>query len=207
MPARQLLAVLAVSMLAVMPAIAKDKPARAEIACEAAFAMDSSEARLIEIYGADNVWTGIVPGPEGIEMLATRVYPDDPDRMLGFAWWDEDKRAEPGNVQLPPTLSAPGGIHAGMSVAEVAAINGEAFSLNGFGWDYGGFAGFSSGALAELPGGCSLSVRFAPDDRPAKVNTDAIYGDRELSSTEPLLETVGAQVESVSIGYPHPDYR
>jgi len=94
-----------------------------------------------------------------------------------------------------------------MTVAEVAAINGEAFSLNGFGWDYGGFAGFQSGALADLPGGCSLSVRFAPDDKPVKGNTDAVYGDRELRSTEPLLETVGAHVESVSIGYPHPDYR
>lgn len=207
MPARLLIAALIVPMLVVAPALAKEKLPRGEIACEGAFAVDSSEARLVELYGADNVWTGIVPGPEGTEMLATRVYPDEPDRLLEFVWWDEENRTDLGNVDLPPTLSGPGGIRAGMSVAEVAAVNGEPFTLNGFGWDYGGFAGFPSGALSDLPGGCYLSVRFGPGDAPVKVNTDAIYGDREVSSSETLLETVGAVVESVSIGYPHPDYR
>ena len=215
MPARLLLALLAVTLVAAAP-IAKEKPAPDAIACEGAFAIDSSEARLIEIYGADNVWTGIVPGPEGTEMLATRVFPDDPARRLEFVWWDEDNRKDPSYVELPPSTIAPGGVRSGMSVAEIAALNGEAFTLNGFGWDYGGFAGFSSGALSDLPGECHLSVRFSPGDKPVKVNTDAIYGDHELQSTEPLLETVGAYVDTVSVGayvdtvsvgYPHPDFR
>ncbi|MBJ3784832.1 hypothetical protein [Devosia sediminis] len=206
MPARLLLAAL-VLPLALSPVAAKEKPPREEVACEGAFAIDSSEARLIEIYGAENVWTGTVPGPEGTEMLGTRVFPDDPERMLEFSWWDEEKREGLGNVDLPPNLAAPGGVRQGMTVAEVAEINGEPFALNGFGWDYGGYAGFKSGALSDLPGGCYLSLRFSPGDEPVKVNTDAIYGDRELQSTEPLLETVGAYVYGVSLGYPHPDFR
>lgn len=207
MPTRLLLAAFAVSLVAAAPGLAKEKAPRAEIVCEGAFAIDSSEARLIEIYGADNVWTGIVPGPEGTEMLATRVFPDDPARLLEFVWWDEENLKDPSYVALSPTSTAPGGVRPGMSVAEVAAINGEAFTLNGFGWDYGGFAGFSSGALSGLPGECQLSVRFTPDDKPVKVDTDAIYGDHELRSTDPLLQTVGAYVDTVSIGYPHPDFR
>ena len=67
--------------LCLLPLLLMTSPVAAlEIACEGAFAIDSSEARLIEIYGADNVRTGIVPGPEGTEMLATEVYPDSPKR-------------------------------------------------------------------------------------------------------------------------------
>ncbi|SMQ59319.1 hypothetical protein SAMN06295905_0212 [Devosia lucknowensis] len=207
MSARLLRVLLASPLLFTPVALAKEKPPREAIACEGAFAIDSSEARLIEIYGADNVWTGTVPGPEGMDMQATRVFPDDPDRMLEFTWWNEDERTDLGSVELPPTMSGPGGIHDGMSVAEVAAINGDAFTLNGFGWDYGGFASFRTGVLSDIEGGCYLSLRFGPDDRPVKVNTDAVWGDREVPSTEPLLETVGAHVQVVSIGYPHPDFR
>lgn len=194
--------------LFLLPTILLASPALAEeFSCEGAFAIDSSEARLIEIYGADNVWTGIVPGPEGTEMLATRVFPDSPKRMLEFVWWNEDARTDPSYVELPGKMAGPAGVRAGMSVAEIEALNGEPFTLSGFGWDYGGYAGFESGALSGLPGGCQLSLRFSPGPDPVDVDTDAIYGDRKLRSTEPLLETVGASVDSVAIGYPHPDFR
>lgn len=178
-----------------------------EIACSGAFAVDSSEARLVELHGAENVWTGIVPGPEGTEMLATRVFPDDPEQMLEFTWWDEESLTDPGYIRLSPALTAPGGVRIGMSIAEVEALNGEPFTLLGFGWDYGGAAGFESGALADLPGGCHLALRFFPDDEPVEADVDAIYGDRELKSSDPLLELVGAYVDAVSLGYPHPDFR
>jgi hypothetical protein len=188
-------------VLAATPALSE------EIACEGAFAADSSEARLIEIYGAENVWHGTVPGPEGTEMLATRVYPDEPKRMLEFTWWDEERRENLADVHLPSKLTAPGGVRIGMTVDEVEAINGEPFKLNGFGWDYGGYAGFRSGALSDLPGGCGLSVRFYPSDDPVDQNVDAVYGDVELQSDDPLIDVVGARVGEISIGYPHPDYQ
>lgn len=178
-----------------------------EIACEGAFGIDSSEARLIEIYGAENVWTGIVPGPEGTEMLATEVFRESPKRRLQFVWWDEEGRKDPSYVELPAKLSAPGGVRAGMSVAEVEARNGEAFTLSGFGWDYGGYAGFDSGALAALPGDCHLSLRFAPTDYPPGLDVDPIIGDQTVQSANPLLAKVNARVQSVSIGYPHPDFQ
>ena len=78
-----------------------------EIACEGAFGFDSSEARLIEIYGAGNVVTGTVPGPEGTEMLATTVFPDDPKRSLQFVWWNEQALSDPSYIELPAKLSAP----------------------------------------------------------------------------------------------------
>ncbi|WP_297104024.1 hypothetical protein [uncultured Devosia sp.] len=188
-------------LLLVTPAMAGD------FTCEGAFAPDTSEARLIEIYGTENVWTGIVPGPEGTEMLATRVHPDSPKRMLEFVWWDEENREGLSYVQLPAKMSGPGGVRTGMSVAEVETLNGEPFTLSGFGWDYGGYAGFESGALSNLAGGCNLSLRFGPADYPPGLDVDSIIGDQTVQSTNPLLAEVEARVESVAIGYPHPDFR
>lgn len=178
-----------------------------EIACEGAFGIDSSEARLIEIYGADNVETGIVPGPEGTEMLATTVFPDSPKRSLQFVWWNEEALSDPSYIELPAKLSAPGGVHIGQSLAEVEALNGDPFTLLGFGWDYGGSAGFETGALSGLPGDCILSVRFEYGEFPEGLDTLPAMGDKELSSDDPLLAQMSVRLYAVSIGYPHPDFR
>lgn len=200
--------------LAVSPAFAKNKspaptaaPDAETLACEGAFAIDSSEARLIELYGADNVVTGTVHGIEGIEMLATTVFPDDPEKRLQFVWWDEDALSDPSNIELPPGAVAPGGVRIGLSLAEVQALNGEPFKLMGFGWDYGGFAGFESGALSDLPGDCGLNLRFDPGEAPQGVDTLPAMGDKELSSDDPLLAKMPVTVYSMSVGYPHPDFR
>ena len=189
-------------------ALAVATPALAEeIACEGAFGIDSSEARLIELYGADNVVTGTVPGPEGTEMLATTVFPDDPKRTLQFVWWNEEKLSDPSYIELPAKLAAPGGVHIGQSLAEVEALNGEPFTLLGFGWDYGGSAGFETGALSDLPGDCLLSVRFEYGESPEGLDTLPAMGDKELSSDDPLLAQMQVRLYAVSIGYPHPDFR
>ena len=195
---RMLLAALSLG-LAIGPAVA------AEIACEGAFAADSSEARLIEIYGRDNVVTGEIDGPEGTTIIATSVFPNDPAKRFDVIWWDETELSGLSYVALPAadTLA---GVKAGMSVAEVEALNGEPFMLLGFYWDYGGSAGFESGKLANLPGGCNLGLEFHPSATlPEGTDTTSIEGDVELRSDLPLLREVDARVEKLSLGYPHPE--
>ncbi len=194
--------------LCLLPLLLVTSPVAAlEIACEGAFAIDSSEARLIEIYGVDNVRTGIVPGPEGTEMLATEVYPDSPKQRLQFVWWNEEARTDLSYAELSSKLAGPGGVRYGMSVAEVEALNGAPFTLSGFGWDYGGHAGFDQGALSNLPGACAVGVTFSPESYPEGLDVDEIIGDRPVQSTNPLLEQVNARVDLVFVSYPHPDYR
>ena len=188
-------------LAATTPALAQ------EFTCEGPFAIDSSEARLIETYGADNVVTGIVPGPEGTEMLATTVFPDNAKKTMQFVWWDEANLSGPSYIEMPAKMVSPGGVRIGLSLAEVEALNGEPFKLSGFGWDYGGYAGFESGALSDLPGDCILSLRFDPSIYPEGVDTTATSGDRELSSDDPLLAKMQVRVYSMSVGYPHPDFR
>jgi hypothetical protein len=177
----------------------------AEIKCEGAFAADSSAERLVELYGADNVVTGDSPGPEGSTIIATTVFPNDPAKTMVFGWWDEENHRELSYVGIPDTDSV-AGLQAGMTVKQVEALNGEPFTMTGFWWDYGGYASFQSGKLSSIEGGCILSANFLPDESalPPEADVEAVSGDREVPSSEPLLEKLNVRVDAVTIGYPFP---
>ena len=206
MLARIFLCTFCVALVAT-PAFAKDKVkptgTAGPFACSGVFGFESSEALLIETYGADNVVTGQVDGPEGSTFLASTVYPDDAQRKMEFAWFNEDVRTQLSSVELAPSQSGPGGVHLGMTVAEVQAINQEPFTIGGFWWDYGGYAGFETGKLAgPLPGECYLSLRFSPaEDLPSGVDVTPISGEVVIPSDEGLLELVDTRVVGMSIGY------
>ena len=187
--------------LVVTPALAKDKTA---FSCTGVFGPDSSEALLKQTYGADNVVTGMVPGAEGDEMLATTVFPNDPDKTMQFGWMDDDTREGLGFVDLPASIDGPHGVHVGMSVADVLAINGQPFNIGGFWWDYGGYAQIDQGALANADdASCFLSLRFSPaDEYPADLDVSAVSGEVTVPATEPLLEKLDTRLSVVSVTYP-----
>jgi hypothetical protein len=176
----------------------------AELTCEGVFGADTSEARLVEAFGRENVVTGEVPGPEGTTMIATTVYPGDPERAFQAVWWNEETLTDLSFVTVPANDTAPGGVRIGMGIEEVEALNGEPFTVLGFSWDYGGSAGFQSGKLSGLPGGCHLSLTFEPA---AESISPAVEGDIEISSDLPELREARPQVVELSLGYPHPDFR
>jgi hypothetical protein len=186
------------------PAFAQDKT---DFTCTGVFGVDSSEALVIETYGADNVVTGDSPGPEGTTVLATTVFPDSPDDSIRFGWWNEEELSDLSYADLPANMTGPKGVRTGMTIAELVELNGEPFTLSGFGWDYGGFANLQSGELADLEGGCILSVRFALGETQDGVDDTSIMGDQEVSSDNPVLEELDVRVQSVSVGYAHPDFR
>jgi hypothetical protein len=177
--------------------------AAAQLTCDGPFAADSSEARLVETFGRDNVVTGDIPGPEGSIILATTVFPNDPEKKMEFGWWDEAGLTQLAYFTVPPGDTSPQGVKVGMTVKEVEALNEGPFDLQGFWWDYGGYANFTGGKLGAPEQGCLVSVRFAPaGDYPQDLNVDAISGEVTVPSTEPLLEQVDTRVESVSVSYP-----
>ena len=187
--------------LVATPALAKDKTA---FSCTGVFGPDSSEVLLKQTYGADNVVTGMVPGAEGEEMLATTVFPNDPDKTMQFGWMDDETREGLGFVDLPPSIDGPHGVHVGMSVADVLAINGQPFNIGGFWWDYGGYAQIDQGALANADdASCFLSLRFSPaDEYPADLDVSAVSGEVTVPATEPLLEKLDTRLSVVSVSYP-----
>lgn len=210
MLARLSLAALSLALVAAAPAVAKEKtkPATPEaVACSGVYGPDSSEALVKQTFGADNVVTGTVPGPEGEDMLATTVFPNDPDRTMQFGWWDDETRTGLSYVELAPTQIAPNGAHVGQTVAEVEKLNGKPFTVGGFWWDYGGYANFEGGKLENADDTtCWISLRFAPNDEyPADLDVSAVSGEVQVPSTEKLLSTLDVRVQSVDISWPGPE--
>ncbi len=209
MNARLSLALACCVVAAAAPAAAKDKanPASGEeVACLGVFGPGSSEAMLVETFGADNVVTGTVPGPEGTELIATTVFPDDPERIMEFGWFDEENYTRLSYVELSPSQTAPGGVRIGQTVAEVEALNGEPFQVGGFWWDYGGYANIESGNLAQLEGGCHLSIRFSPGENYSDdIDVTPVSGEVQVSSDDPLLAEIDTRVQVLTLGYPWPD--
>jgi len=190
--------------LLLLPALLLATPAFAEqLSCDGPFAADSSEAKLIETFGKDNVVTGEVPGPEGSTILATTIFSNDPEKKIEVGWWDEEGLTQLAYFTVPTADTSPQGVKTGMTVKEVEALNGAPFEMQGFWWDYGGYANFTGGKLGAPEEGCIVSVRFAPvGEYPADLNVDAVAGEVLVPSNEPLLETLDARVESLSVSYP-----
>ena len=198
------------ALVAAAPVMAKEKDRSGakpeQVHCVGVYGPDSSEALVVETFGAENVVTGTVPGPEGTEMIATTVYPDT-DHPIQFTWWDDDHTVI-GSVELNATQTAPGGVRIGMSVDDVVALNEEPFAIGGFGWDYGGYANIESGNLAGLVEDvCYLSIRFSPTgDDFGMIDVTAVSGEVQVPTDEPLLQTLDVRVQTLSIGYPDPSY-
>lgn len=206
------ISLLALSLaVAVAPAAAKDKVKTADAAptvvtCDGVFGPKSSDALVRRTFGDENVETGKVYGVEGIEFEATTVFPDDPERVMQFSWFDEEKHEYLSSVELSPSQETPTGVKIGMTVAEVEAINGAPFTLGGFWWDYGGGSTFETGVLRNPENGCGFWIAFAPkEDYPADLDVSAVSGEVTVPSSEPLLKMLDVRVQSINLGYPWPE--
>jgi hypothetical protein len=194
------IAVTAVLMLTTAPVLAE------EIGCEGVFNENATLAEIEAVFGKANVVTGEVPGPEGTVMIATTIYPNDPERTMQVRWWDEQSVTYLAGVTLAKGDTGPGGVKVGMPIEEVEAINGEPFGLMGFYWDYGGNAGFQSGKLSELPGGCYLGLQFGPTLERVPPDIEmAISGDIELRSNQPEVLAAKVAVYEVNLSYAYPE--
>ena len=192
-------ALAAVLMLATAPALAE------QIGCDGLFNESATLADFEAAFGKDNVVTGEVPGPEGTTMIATTVYPNDPERTMQLRWWDEATVKDFAGLPLARADTGPGGVAIGMPIEAVEAANGEPFTLFGFFWDYGGSAGFDAGKLGNLPGGCFLNLHFTPtlDPLPEDI-ANAISGEQELRSDQPEVLAAKVVVDEINLGFPYP---
>jgi hypothetical protein len=92
------------------------------------------------------------------------------------------------------------GLAPGADVASVEAANGKPFEVSGFDWDYGGYIeDFHGGKLKSLPGGCTLSIRFAVEgDLPDGMSGDGV----KIASTDKRLRAAGAKVSAIMVNFP-----
>lgn len=173
------------------------------LGCTGVFARDSSHARVVAAFGARNVTFKTVPLPEGETGKATVVLDKNGKPRLHFIWRDEKRRRNLPSVFVYDSANwrTPQGVAVGSTLADVERINGKPFTLLGFGWDYSGtVSNWDGGTLDKPEGGCRFIVRFEATI-PNAPGADALDGDKEISSADPIMQAVKPKIYDLGLDY------
>lgn len=162
-----------------------------------------SEASLRDRLGAANVASAPVNLGEGEYEPGTILFPNDSLRRLTMIWDDTLHKMHPTRVRVdaPHTLwFVPPGVSLGASLLELEQLNGRAFTLFGFGWDYSGtVASWEGGRLDSLWKPVArreplVWVRLQPVGSVDESLTLQVLGDRVYSSSLPAMQRLNPRV-------------
>ncbi|UJW84660.1 hypothetical protein [Devosia sp. SL43] len=176
-----------------------------DFACDGTFAADASESRLAETFGADTVSFGEIWGDEGTIPSATTLFAADPAKRLSIIWQDDTDRSQPRLILIPEGSAwTVDGLQVGMSVDDVAAINGATFNLGGFNdMDRGRVMDWGDGKLVLSTATCTVDVQFGfphlgvPLDLSDPLESEGLY-----PSDHPTYRALGARVVGITVIYP-----
>ena len=172
--------------------------------CEGPFGRNASHADLEKAFGSNVVYQEI-DGAEGEKIKASVVYPNDPKARLEVIWSDEKARRGPMvRAKDQSAWVTANGIRIGTALADVEKLNGKAFKLSGFDWDYGGrVLDWQGGMLAKpQPGGCVIGVEFVHIEDAPEANLIKVTGDNVFMSDNADMRAVEPYVTVVTISYP-----
>jgi hypothetical protein len=177
-------------------------PAR-QIACSGPFAKDSSHIRLAQVFGSQNVTFTEVDGPNGSKLQASVLFPKDPKRRLEVLWNNNATRAGTQVIAINgrSAWSGPLGVRLAQPIATIEKLNRKPFRITGFGGDGANVADWDGGALAALPGGCKLGLRFVMDQRAKEDARTKAASAKELQSNDTGVREVRASVTEILLGY------
>lgn len=174
-----------------------------QIDCRGAFARDSSHIRLAQIFGPDNVAYTEVEGPDNSKIMASVVFPRDPQRRLEILWNNDSSRSGTQVIAIngKSNWAAPRGIKLGTQIAAVEKLNGKPFALTAFGADGSTAADWNGGALLSLQGGCKIGMRFVADPKAPQDARSQLASAKELQSSDASVRAVRPTVAEILIGY------
>lgn len=182
----------------------KDAPKPASLACEGPFAKDTTHDKLVADFGIKNVTFKDVDVTSNVLTKATVLFDADPTRRVVVFWKDEKTRTRPLaiSIEAPSTWTGPGGVRNGLTLKDLEKLNGGNFSVTGFGGIGGGEASKLGGPFVNLPGDCTLTIRFEPGiASPLPPRFASVTGDVLIASTNLILRRVRPQVVQWSIHY------
>jgi hypothetical protein len=171
------------------------------IACSGVFGRESTHLKLAIAFDSKNLVFTEVDGPEGSKLNASVLFPNDPKRRLEVLWQNEANRADTSLIVVGGKSQwvGPKGLRLGMTLAALEKANGKPFSLSGLDQDNGGSVlDWKGGAMAALPGGCKVGVRFVPK---AKDEARAAVAGKELNSNDAALKPAGLTITEFILGY------
>ncbi|WP_306225765.1 hypothetical protein [Bosea beijingensis] len=189
----------------VTPAIAQ--PLGDILDCAGPFAKGASEGSLKQHFGAENVGPGDIDIGEATTEPGTIVFPDDPKRRIEVLWHDASNRRQPRSIAL--TGSSTWVISArfpdrrrfglGADLAQVEAINGRAFRLNGFGWVNGGYVVDWNGGALGSSHACRLDLRYSLGTETKPRVAKRVSGGRRFGSSDPAMRSAKPIVSEISL--------
>lgn len=178
----------------------------------------TTEASLIALLGAANVRRDTIYLAEGAFDIGTTLYKNTIDQAQ-ILWADKRHFAHPQSVLLRPErdennkLLASGtprwitdqGLKIGMSLRAVEKLNGRAFALYGFGWDYGGLsAGWKGGTLEKKGGKTFIGMGFGVPNPLSKAQEklyESVMGDQEFLSNDPAMQQLNPSIQNLTISF------
>ena len=197
------------------------------ITCEGVFGKESSYERLVEVFGNENVAVEEITGYENITAPVTVVYPNDPAHRLLLSWNENKSKRGLASIIVghDSKWTIKPDIHAGASLDQIEASNGQPFTLLSFEVDDGGsVTDWHGGALSRGPGDCKLGMRFEvsdddatvtlheklsnrtfnqiPSEGEGEVDSKQWMQDRLFASNDPDIRAFKAWVASITIYYP-----
>ena len=165
----------------------------------------SSESDLAAAYGAAQVRPAEVPLGEGETAPGSEVFGDDSLRHFLVTWKDSLARRMPDQVHLSGDSTrwrGPHGVSLGVSLHQLEDINGRAFSLFGFGWDYGGtVSSWEGGLLAPLEGKLIVTLGPHPDTH-SSAAFQSVLGDRPFSSAHQAMQGLNPRIQRLVVRFP-----
>jgi hypothetical protein len=181
---------------------------------------NTSEAKLIELLGTENVTKAdTVWGTEGDFYIGTTLFKGTPDEAQIL--WKDAARTQPESVMIraetaelneakpalkPSQWTTENGLRIGSTLREVEQLNGKAFTVYGFGWDYGGnVSNWQDGKLQTGKGKSYLSVGFNTSAlTPAQEKIyEKVMGDSEFASSNPAMQQLNPTVQTITISFRH----
>lgn len=160
-------------------------------------------------FGKTNVREEAFDGPEGSASYPVLVvFPDDPVKRLEIVQDAENPDAPIVELRVtdPATLwRDANGLHPGMTLAELIALNGAPVSFYGLGWDYGGVVqDWRGGKLANAVD-ASIFHRVVLAARKGAGDAHLPLGDTSFRSDDTRYHSIGEDlvVREVGISWPH----
>lgn len=157
-------------------------------------------ATLAERFGAENIRVETRNGAEGDTYEATIVFANDPSNRMEIGWDLDGQRLATVTISDVGTQwRGSEGYTIGTPLADVERINGRAFQLYGFEWDYGGWVSNWNGGALDYAPACRTQMQFVSS---ASGEINAI-GDREFPSNDAVMRAANPVVGSFGLIFPN----
>lgn len=168
----------------------------AELSCNFPIKASDTAKSLQAKFGKDAKLQDI-GGPEGTSVKGIVIYPNSPQKRLEVILNEKTNKVESILVRNPKSTWTIKGLKMGSNLKEALAVNKAPISMQGFGWDYGGFTTNYHHGKLDKANNCIIGLRF--DDSKIANVPDTILGDKIINSDMKDLQKANPIISEISV--------